>query len=271
MKILPVGLVFLGVAVGLVSPVSADAQTATLKVYLGNKDRIQQSAEGATCSIVIELRGGPRKILKTEIVTPQETRENLLLNHGGQVITAGDYSVELVLEKPKQDHHHGEPETEHGHGHEEKSAPEQGFPYFQASLPHSASGGKELTFNAVVILKLDGSTFNIRGFEYPFLDFTSVINQMEMVLADVKALIDSDNLARVHAAAEGISHLAESLPSAKDVPTEALAEIESIAQALIDLFREIDEAADAGKEAETIAVYNKYLENIAALKRFVKE
>lgn len=242
-----------------------------IKVYVGDSERNQVGASGS-CTIIITPKSGDKKILKAELVTEGESHSGAKLTHGGQVITQGKNSVELVVGKPEESH--GEAESEHGHGeseadtHGETKESEEGMPYFQVEFDHDSDGA---AFSAVVIIKTDKTTFNVKGFEYPFMDYGSAVATMESHLDEIQTLIDSQKLLKVHAVASKISLLAESLPNAKDFPEDDRSEIEKTCKEIIALFDAIDKAGDAENKNETILVLKKYRAKIDLLAKHLHE
>ena len=113
----------------------------------------------------------------------------------------------------------------------------------------------------------DKGTFNVKGFEYPFLNYTAIVTMMDGVLDEIQGLIDSDQLLKVHPSATKVSRLAASLPNAKGFPEDDRSDVERVCKELIALFSEIDEVADAEKKSETIQVLEKYRVKVAALKK----
>lgn len=280
-------LIFTLTAIGLIlAATEAKSADGWIKVYLGDSDRIQVSASGS-CTIIITPKSGDKKILKAELVTEGESHSGSKLTHGGQVITKGKNSVELVVGKPE--HSHGKAESEHGHGtsevdeheqaekgHDESDGHEHGeanqvnkfLPYFKADFDFA---GDNIAFSAVVIIKSDKGTFNIKGFVYPFLDYGSVVSMMETHLDEIQSLIDSNKLLKVHPAASKISLLAESLPNAKDFPDDDRSEIEKTCNEIIALFSEIDRAGDSQNMPGTVKVLAKYRSKVSSLAKHVHE
>jgi len=223
-------------------------------------------------------------VLKAKLVTPDESPSDWKLAHGGQVITKGENSIELVVGKPE--HSHGKAKSEHSHGaseagehgqaekgHDESDGHEHGeankvLSYFKADFDFE---GNNFAFSAVVIIKSDKGTFNIKGFEYPFLDYGSVVSMMEDQLKEIQSLIDSNKLLKVHPAASKISLLAESLPNAKDFPDDDRSAIEKTCKEIIALFGEIDRAGDSQNKPGTIEVLAKYRSKVSSLAKHVHE
>ena len=276
MKLLITGLVLLTT----LTAARAQAGDGWIKVYLGDQDRNQIQASG-TCTIVIQPTGGKRITLKAEPVSEEGGSGHL--DHGGQVIAKGDHTVEFVLEMPVEEHEHAEgahghdeskggheEKSEHGHEHGEEEAAAS-FSHFQAPLGELGKDGTDLTFDAVVIIKTDDGTFNVKGFEYPFLDFATITTMMDKHLDEIQTLIDGSKLLKVHPVASKISKLAQSLPNAKGFPEDDRKEIEETCKAIISLFGEIDEVADAEKKQETIQILEKYRKKVSSLKEHVHD
>ena len=265
-------------AMGLIlAATEAKSAEGWIKVYVGDSVRIQLSASGS-CTIVATTKAGEKVVLKAKIVTPDESLSSGKLDYGGQVIVQGKNSVELVVGKPE--HSHGEAKSGHGHGtgeadehdqaeeHHEVNQSNKALSYFEVDFEFE---GDNIAFSAVVIVKSDKGTFNVKGFEYPFLNYGSIVSMMEAQLDEIQSLIDSNNLLKVHPAALKVSLLAESLPSARDFPDDNRIEVEKKCKELIALFGEIDRVADAQKKAETIEVLGKYRSKVSFLAKHVHE
>lgn len=228
---------------------------AEVRVYLADKDRKPVSLVGVGATVVLTAADGTRKVRKTTRVVPP-AGQTTGLGHGGEVRAMGDYLVELVVHKP-----HGEHGDEE-HGHQKKD----GTPYFRLKV-----GFDELHFSAVVIFSIGGKTHNVKGFEYPPAvpdNYEDAVARVEEHLKAIQALMDSNELEKVHAVAEKISYVCEKLPEL--APHDDRADVEKICKAVISLFSEIDEAADAGKKRETIQVFSKYKRQVAELRKHVK-
>lgn len=283
-------LIFTLTAIGLIlAGTEAKSAEGWIKVYLGDADRNQIGASGS-CTIIATTKAGERMTLKAKLVTPDESNSDGKLAYGGQVIVQGKNSVELVVGKPEHVHgsakgghqegtseaeeHHEVEEHHEAEEHEEVDAHEHGeenhgskvFPYFEANFDFA---GDNIAFSAVVIIKTDKSTFNVKGFEYPFLDYGSVVSTMQAHLDEIQSLIDSDNLLKVHPAASKISLLAESLPNAKDFPDDSRAEVEKTCKEIIALFGEIDKAGDSQNKTATIEVLGKYRSKVSFLAKHI--
>jgi len=279
-------LIFTIAAVGLIlAATEAKSAEGWIKVYVGDSDRVQVSASGS-CTIIATTKAGEKMVLKAKLVTPDESLSDGKLAYGGQVIVQGENSIELVVGKPE--HLHGGAKDEHGHGaseadehdqaeeHEDGHAHEHGeanqsskaLSYFEVDFEFESDN---IAFSAVVIVKSDKGTFNVKGFEYPFLDYGSIVLMMEAQLDEIQSLIDSNKLLKVHPAASKISLLAESLPSANDFPEDDRSEVEKTCKELIALFGEIDKAGDSQNKAATVKVLAKYRLKVSTLAKHVHE
>lgn len=260
-----------------------DAGKGEIRVYIADKDKKRVDPKDLSVMLVLEPKGAPKRTLKTELVTPKGDAKTGI-GHGGDVQEAEPYHVELVVVKP---HAHGKDE---GKGHEEAD----GTPYFKAATdltgytcgmsghPTLDKAGKctqcpmmakpvDLQFSAVVIFKAGGETKNVKGFQYPPSvpkDFPGAIAKIEEHLKAIDALIAANDLDKVHASAEKISHVAEGLGAL--APKDDKAEVEKVAKEIVGLFKAIDDAADAGKKADTVAVVAKYRAKVAELKKHAK-
>ena len=111
----------------------------------------------------------------------------------------------------------------------------------------------------------------MKGFEYPPAvpnNYKDAVARVEELLKAIQGLIDTNDLEKVHAVAEKISYVCEKLPEL--APHDDKADVEKTCKAVIALFGEIDEAADAGKKRETIQVFSKYKLKVGELKKHVK-
>ncbi len=255
-----------------------------IRVYLADKDKKPVDLKGVTVTVLLEPKGGTRKVLKTELVTPKGDKR-AGLGHGGEVKEMeGGYHVELVVAIP-----HGGHEEK---GHDEKD--EDATPYFKAEIalkvyecpmkcqPATDKTGKcakcgmelkpvDLEFLATVIAKIKGETKNAKGFEHPPGvpgNYADAVAKMEAHLKEIRALIDKGDLEKVHPAAEKISRIAKKL--APMAPKDDVKEVEKLCNELVALFNEIDGAADGGNKPATEKAYAKYKERIEALKKHVK-
>ena len=98
--------------------------------------------------------------------------------------------------------------------------------------------------------------------------YGEAVEKCEELSGKIGSLISSGKLSEVHAVAADITKIAEQLPALakKDLKPSMLKEVNIKAKELAGMFDEIDEAADAGKKKETIALHKKMKGLIAHLK-----
>jgi len=240
------------------------ASKGEVRVYLADKNKKPVDLAGVTATLLIEPKGGARKTLKLEAVSPKGEKK-AGMGHGGEVLAMDGYQVEFVVVKEHGEHAEGSKAEHHEKGHKEEAHEHaDGAPYFRAALDLEASR----EFSAVVIFKIKGETKNAKGFQYPPAvpnDYKGAVSRIEEHLKQIDDLIKSGDLEKVHGVAEKISHVCEQLPALaeKDHRTS----VEKASKEIIALFKEIDEAADSGKKEETVGVANKYKAKVAELKK----
>ncbi len=256
---------------------------AELKVYVGDKDGKPVDVSGWTATLIIEPKGMARKTIKLDLNQPKEKKDaKNAVDHGGQVVDMeGGFKVELVVEAGHAGH--GEKDEDEGLAHFETKMSLDVFACPMRCVPPTDKAGKcakcgmalkgaPMEFTAVVVFKTKDGAKNAKGFEYPPeipATYAAAVEKTEVHLKAIKDLIDKGDLEKVHSVAEKISMICKKLPemAAKDDK----ADVEKLSRATIDLFKEIDDAADAGKKDETMKVYKKYADNIAGLKKHAKE
>lgn len=256
---------------------SQEKGKGVIRVYVADKDKKPVDLKEVTGTVIIEPEGGAKRTLKLQAETPKGSQK-AGIGHGGDVQEAGAYHVEFVVEK--------------GHGdHKDEHKSDDGTPFLAAEVdltgyacgmsghPTLDRAGKctkcpmtakpvDLKFTAVVVLKIGQETVNAKGFSYPAAgarDYSGALAKIEEHLKAIDALVAANDLEKVHKSAEKISQVAETLPAL--APKDDKAEIEKIAKAIVALFKEIDDAADGGKKAETVAVVAKYRAKLAELKK----
>ncbi len=242
------------------------ASKGEVRVYLADKDKKPVDITGVTASLLIEPKGGKRTTLKMEAVSPKGEKK-AGTGHGGDVVAMDGYQVELVVVKEHAEHAEGGKAEHHEKGHEaEAHEHADGTPYFEAELDLKANS----EFSAVVIFKIKGETKNAKGFQYPPAipkDYKGAVSKIEEHLKQIDDLIKTSDLEKVHGVAEKISQVCEKLPALAE--KEHRTEVEKTSKEIIALFKEIDEAADAGKKEETIKVADTYKAKVAQLKKHV--
>lgn len=251
---------------------------AEIRVYIADKDKQTVNPKDLSVSVVIEPKGMAKKMLATELVAPHGDKKTAI-GHGGDVVEADGFHVELVVHKIHSEEGHGD--------HKDEDA----APYFKAPVQLTGYGcGMEghpildkpgacpkcpmamkpvaIEFAAVVIFKVKGQTKNAKGFQYPPAvpaTYGDAVAKIETHLKEIDELIEHGDLDKVHAVAERISHISEKLPGMAH--SEARGEVEKLSKEIVALFKEIDHAADAGKKDETVAAVKKYRAAVEALKK----
>lgn len=257
-----------------------------IRVYLADKDKKPVDLKGVTASILVEPKGATRKVIKGELVTPKGDKK-VGIGRGGDVVEMESYNVEFLVVREHRGH------EEKGHGEEHKD--EDSTPYFKTEIdlrgyacgmeghPVLDKPGKctkcpmelklvDLEFMAVVIFKINGETKNAKGFQYPPAipsNYKDAVAKIEEHLKSIDDLIKGNDLDKVHAVAEKISRVCGKL--SKLAPKDSQGEVEKVCKEIIALFKEIDEAADAGKKSETVKVTEKYRAKIAELRKHVSD
>lgn len=259
---------------------------AEIRVYLADRDKKPIDLSDVSASVLVEPKGAPRKVLKTELVVPKGDKKSGL-GHGGEVVEMDGYHVEFVVVTPHAAHGGKEHADDH---HTEVDA----TPYFKSDFdPAAYACGMQghpvldkpgtctkcpmtlkpvaLEFQAVVIFKIKGETKNAKGFQHPAAipaNYAGAVAKMEEHLKAIDGLVAAGSLDKVHGVAEKISKIAEKLPSL--APKDDRAHVEKVSKEVVALFGEIDEAADAGKKEETVKAVTKYKAKLAELKAHAK-
>ena len=103
--------------------------------------------------------------------------------------------------------------------------------------------------------------------------YSEAVHLCEELSDKIGGLISSGKLSNVHAVAADITKIAEKLPALakKDLKPAMLKQVNIKAKELAGMFDEIDEAADAGKKKETIALHKKMKGLIAHLKEHASD
>jgi hypothetical protein len=225
-----------------------------VRVYIADQDKKAIDPKDVSATLVLEPKGGTKKTLKMDLVSPKGDKK-AGIGHGGEVQESDGFHVELVVVKPGA---HGKEEKGHD-DHKDDDA----TPYFKAEADL-----KESELSAVVIFKVKGDTHNAKGFAYPSAtpgSYKDAVAKIEEHLKAIDALIGANDLDKVHKVAEKISEICEKLPAM--APKDDQAEVAKTCKEIIALFKEIDDAADGGKKAETVKVVEKYRAKVAILKK----
>ncbi len=255
-----------------------------IKFYVGDKDGKPVDLATWSATLILEPKGMPKQNLKLELNQPKGKKsEESAVDHGGQVVDMeGGYKVEMVVEEGSDEEEPGKAEEGEGLADFEAKTAVKVYACPMKCTAPSEKAGKcskcgmtlaeaDLEFTAVVVFKTKDGTKNAKGFTYPAdipATFPLAVAKTEDHLKTIKALIDGGDLDKVHSTAEKISQICRKLPSMAE--KDAKADVEKVCGETIALFKEIDEAADAGKKDATLKVYEEYVAKIAALKKHVK-
>ena len=193
-----------------------------VKVYLADHDNKAVDLSNVTVTLILKAKGLGRKVLKMSRTKAEgDNPPKNAVDHGGEVREMkGGYHVELLVEKPHAEHG----KEEHEEGHEASDVA-----HFEAELEldvyrcpmkcevkekagKCSKCGMSLKaqpkeFTAVAIFTISGKTLNVKGFEYPPAvpkTYPAAVEKAEKHLAEIKSLIDSNRLSKVHAVAEKI-------------------------------------------------------------------
>ncbi len=79
-------------------------------------------------------------------------------------------------------------------------------------------------------------------------------------------LIERKRLGDIHAVAEKVTAIGKVLPQLPGAPAPQRQKVSALAQKLVAFFPEIDEPADAGNQAATEAVFQKFQRVLKELK-----
>lgn len=103
--------------------------------------------------------------------------------------------------------------------------------------------------------------------------YGAAVAKCEELSRKIDTLISKGDLSDVHEAAAGIKKIAERLSALaqQDLPPEKLRDVNVNARKLAGMFGKIDEAADAGRKNDTIAVHKEMRVLIAKLKEHAEE
>lgn len=257
-----------------------------IKFYVGDKDGKPVDLAGWTATLILEPKGMAKKTVKLELEQPKEKRDvKSAVDHGGQIRDMeGGFKVEMVVEKAHGDHEkeHAEKDEEEGVAHFEAALSLEVYVCPMKCVGPSEKPGKcskcgmelkesEMEFAVIVVFKTKSGPKNAKGFEYPPAvptNYPDAVAKMESHLKEIRALIDGGDLEKVHSAAEKISAIARKLPAM--APKDDMKEVEKACNELVALFKEIDDAADAGNKPATAKAYDKYKERIEILKNHAK-
>ena len=97
--------------------------------------------------------------------------------------------------------------------------------------------------------------------------YAEAVAKCDELSKKIGELIADGHLADVHAAAADIKKIAEKLPkiAKRDLPASMLRDVNVKSKELAGMFSEIDEAADAGRKAETVKLHARMKELVSGL------
>ncbi len=103
--------------------------------------------------------------------------------------------------------------------------------------------------------------------------YSAAVEECARLSRQIDEHIAEGHLDDVHPIAADIQKIAEKLPALAqdDLPADLLREVNIKAKELAGMFAEIDEAADAGKKEETVAIHNRMKALIADLQQHASE
>lgn len=258
-----------------------DAGKAEIRVYLADKDKKPVDLQEVTATLLIEPKGGTRKTLKGDLVTPKGDKK-VGIGHGGEVVEMEGYHVEVVVVTAHAGH------GEKGHtDHKDEDA----TPYFKAAVdtkgyacgmaghPMLDKPGTctkcpmttkpvDLEFMAVAIFKIKGETKNAKGFQYPAAvpsNFKDAVARIEEHVKAIEGFVKADENDKAHAVADKVSRICKKLPDL--APPAHKAEVEKASKDIAAIFKEIDDAAHAGKKADAVKAVDKYKAGLTELKK----
>lgn len=258
------------------------ADKAELRIYLADREKKPVDLSDVTASVLLEPKGAPRQVLKTELVRPKAERQ-AAFGRGGEAVEMDGYWVEVVIHAPHAGHDKG-----HAEHKEEDSTPYfrtpvelsayscgmQGHPVLEkpGTCPKCPMQLKPAAreFGAVVIFKIKGETKNAKGFQYPPAvpaTYKDAVSKIEEHLKAIEGLVASGELPRVHGVAEKISRICEKLAGL--APKETQASVAKVAKEVVALFGPIDDAADNGRKEDTLKVLETYRSKVQELKKHV--
>lgn len=102
--------------------------------------------------------------------------------------------------------------------------------------------------------------------------FKAGVGRLEELHKKIHHLIEDDKLSKVHRVAEEMALVANRTKKlgAKDLPEDKQADAGKFCNEVAASYKTIDEAADAGKKAETVAIHKKMGTAIENLKKLLK-
>jgi hypothetical protein len=225
------------------------AHGVDLRIYVADKDRKLVDPSDLEIVVHLDRPEAKRKTLEMQLATPKGSRR-FGLGHGGQILKADGYFVELVLFDP----------------HKGMADEDDGTPYFRADV----SVVEIPEFQAVVDFKIKGKSRNAEGFEYPVVPETwkGAVLKLENRLSRLRGFATAGDGEAVFLTQSLITLLWDGTPDV--APDESRAVVTKVCKAAKGLAGELDLAVRAADAKRTAALLDKYDASIRELKSLVK-
>jgi hypothetical protein len=225
------------------------AHGVDLRIYVADKDRKLVDPADLEIMVSLDRPEAKRKTLEMELATPKGSRR-FGLGHGGQIVKADGYFVELVLFDP----------------HKDLADEEDGTPYFRADV----SVAEIPEFQAIVDFKIKGKSRNAEGFEYPVLpeSWKGAVLKLENRLSRLRGSATAGDGEAVFLAQSLIALLWVGIPDL--APEESRQLVAKVCKAAKGLSSELDLAVRAADAKRTATLLDKYDASIRELKSLVK-
>jgi hypothetical protein len=225
------------------------AHGVDLRIYVADKDR--KLVDPGDLEIVVHLDRPEtkRKTLEMELATPKGSKR-FGLGHGGQIVKADGFFVELVLFDP----------------HKDLANEEDGTPYFRADV----SLVEIPEFQAVVEFKIKGKSRKAEGFEYPVVPeaYKGAVLKLENRVSRLRSSATAGDGEAVFLAQSLIALLWDGIPDL--APDESREAVAKTCKAAKGLSQELDLSVRAADATRTAALLEKVDAAIRELKSFVK-
>jgi hypothetical protein len=231
---------------GSVPPQEDQPARGELRVYLADAEKNPIDLKDVTVTVIVEPKGGTRKTLKAELVSPAGEKKSAIGTRG-EVRESGAFLVELAVKAAEADDG-------------------DAAPYFRAEKPEDA------VYTAVIVFKVGGKSRNARGFEIPppvFATFKEAFDKAEEHLKAVESMIKEGDLDKAHDRGHDIegklagilSKLAPLAPEANRAATE------KAAKELRDSFKELDRPFHDKDKETAVKVMAKIQSKLTELKK----
>lgn len=220
-----------------------------LRVYVADKERKLVDPGDLEIAVHLDRPEAKRKTLDMELATPKGPKR-FGLGHGGQIVKAEGYYVELVMFDPHQD----------------LVDEEDGTPYVRADV----SVVECPNFQAVVEFKVKGKLFRAEGFEYPIVPETykDAVLKLENRISKLKDFATAGDAEATFLSHSLIAVLWKGVPALATV--ESRKTVDKACKDAVALAKELDVAVHAADAKTTVALLDRYNATIRELKLFVK-